>query len=60
MSSARLLVLTAFLISIEGAKATLNEIFGLEHEVGKNNNALETWYGSAKCEVAPEIEIQKN
>ena len=33
---------------------------GLEHEVGKNNNALETWYGSAKCEVAPEMEIQKN
>ena len=57
VSSTRLLALPAFLAS---AKATSSKFFGLEHEDGILNDKLELWLYSAKCEVAPETEIQKN
>ena len=57
--SARLLVLPAFLASAVGAKATLIEIFGLEHEDGTYNDASELRFDLAKCEAAPQNEIQK-
>ena len=60
VSSVRLLVLPAFFASAVGAKATLREIFWLEHENGTYKDALEVWFDSAKCEVAPENDIQKN
>ena len=56
VSSTRLLALPAFLAS---AKATSSKFFGLEHEDGILNDKLELWLYSAKCEVAPETEIQK-
>ena len=58
VSSACLLALLAFLASAVGAKVTL--IFGLEHEDGTYNNAVELCFGSAKREVAPENENKKN
>ena len=48
--SARVSALLAFLASAEGVKTTVSEIFGLEHE-----DALQLWFDSVKCEVAPEI-----
>ena len=41
VSSARLLASPAFLASAIGAKATLNDIFDLEHEDETYNDALE-------------------
>ena len=60
VSSARILVLPAFLASAVGAKATLSELFGLEHEDGTYNDASELRFDCAKCEAAPENEIKKN
>ena len=51
--------LTRFLASAVGAKATLSEIFGLEHEDGTYNDTSELRFDLAKCEAAPENEIQK-
>ena len=60
MSSARLLALLAFLASAVGAKATLSEIYGLEHEDGTFYGELKLWLDSAKREVAPENGSQKD
>ena len=59
ISCARLLALPTFLISAVGAKATSNEFFGFEHVDGTNNDPLELWLESAKCEVAPKTKAQK-
>ena len=60
VSSALLLALPAISASAIGAKATLSQTFVLEHEDGTYYDPLEIWFDSAKCEVAPENEIQKN
>ena len=60
VSSNRLLVLADFLASAVDVKATLGEVFGLEHGDGIYNDALELWFQSAKYGAAPENEIQKN
>ena len=60
LSSARLLVLPAFLASAVGAKDALSEIFGLEHVDGTYDDALKRWFEVGKIEMAPENEIQKN
>ena len=60
VSSARLLALPAFLASAVGAKEAMSEIFGLEHLDGTYDDALKRWFELGKCEMAPEIEIQKN
>ena len=58
VSSARPLFLEAFLAAAVGTKATLSKGFGLKHEDGTYNDALELWFDSATCEVAPENLIQ--
>ena len=60
VSSARLPTLPAYLASALGAKAFLGEIFGVELEDETPSDALEHLFDSAKCEVDPENEIQKN
>ena len=57
--SAILLALPDFLASAVGAKATLCEIFDLEHEKELCNDASELRFRSAKHEAAPDNEIQK-
>ena len=46
---------TRFLASAVGAKDTLSEFFGLEHEDG-TYDALTLWFDAPKCEVSPENE----
>ena len=60
VSSARLLALSAFLVSQEGAKNALSEIFGLEHVDGTYDDALKRWFKLGKIEMAPENQILKN
>ena len=57
--SAILLALPNFLASAVGAKATLCEIFDLEHENELCNDASELRFRSAKYEAAPGNEIKK-
>ena len=57
--SAILLTLLDFLASAVGAKATLCEIFDLEHENELCNDASELRFRSAKYEASSDNEIQK-
>ena len=58
VSSARLLALLNSLASAVEAKACLSETFGSGNEDGTCNDALESWFGSARFSV-PRKTIQK-
>ena len=60
VSSARLLVLLAFLATAAGAQDILSEVFNLEHKDGIKNDGTNFLFDAAECEVSPENKTQKN
>ena len=51
--------LTRFFSLSSRSESSFSEIFGMEHDYGTYNDALELWFDSAKCEVVLANEVQK-